>query len=215
MEIVPAIIAKDFNELRQKVGLVETYVSAVQLDIMDGVFAPQKTWDEPADLKNLKTGLIFEAHLMVSRPEKEIDKWLASGVKKILIHVESTKNLKEIEEKISGAGLEMGLALNLDTKLEVLDSILISQHSNIQSVQLMAIAKIGFHGQAFDERVIPKIRALRAKYPHVKIEVDGGINIETAKKATQAGADVLVTGSAIFNAQNIKEAIEELYKSIK
>jgi len=218
-EIIPAIIAKDFGELEKKIKLVEPYVSWVQLDVMDGKFAPEKSWPfvaaapqgKPAELKNISTSLNLEAHLMVFEPEKEIDAWINSGVKEILIHIESTKNLQEIIKKIKGAGLKAGVVLNLETDVTKIEETFID---SVDLVQFMAIAQIGYHGHPFDDKVIPKIIALRQKYPNVKIAVDGGINSETAKKAAKAGADILVAGSAIFAESNIEKAINELKQSI-
>lgn len=217
-EIIPAIIAKNFDELKEKIKLVEPYVYPepgrgiewVQLDISDGVFTTMKTWDEPECLKEIETRLALEAHLMISQPENQIDRWLASGVKRILIHVESTEKLLEILEKIKKAQLEIGLVLCLQTPLGVLDNIPISQYPNIQVIQLMGISEIGYYGHPFDEKVLPKILALREKYPEMKIAIDGGINNETAQKAAQMGADVLVSGSAIFGSGDVGKAIEEL-----
>jgi ribulose-phosphate 3-epimerase len=210
IEIIPAIIAKDFEELEKKIKLVEPYVKWAQLDVMDGKFAPEKSWDNPRELKNISTSLNLEAHLMVSEPEKEIEKWINSGVKKILIHIESTKNVHEIIKKIKGAGLKAGVVLNLETDVAKIEPFA----DSVDLVQFMAIAQIGYHGHPFDDKVIPKIIALRQKYPNVKIAVDGGINSETAQKTAQAGADILVAGSAIFAEGNIEKAINELRQSI-
>lgn len=206
IEIIPAIIAKDFAELKKKIELVEPYVSWAQLDVMDGRFAPEISWNNPDDLKKIKTNLNLEAHLMVFEPEAEIEKWISSGVKRILVHFESTKILAEIIEKIKNASIEAGAVLNLETEIGVIDEFM----KKINLVQLMAIEKIGYHGHAFDQKVIPKISALRANYPDVKIAVDGGINKNTAKKAILAGADILVAGSAVFESQNIEASIKDL-----
>ncbi len=210
-EIVPVIIAKNFTELEKKLKFVEPLTRAVQLDVMDGIFAPEKSWNNPAELKNLKTTLDLEAHLMISEPEKEIDNWISSGVKRILVHFETTKNLKEIIEKIKDAGVKVGVVLNLETPVSAIDEFI----DKIDLVQLMSVAQIGYHGHPFDERVLPKISALRQKYPNVKIAIDGGINIETAKKAAKAGADILVAGSAIFDSEDVKKAFEELRNSVE
>lgn len=213
MQIIPAIIAKNFDELQKKVKLVESYVEWAQIDIMDGKFAPQITWNNPPDLKKLKTALNLEAHLMVLEPEKEIEKWLASGVKRILAHFEATEQLPEIIIKIKNAGLETGVVLNLQTPIEVLEKFQVSGFK-IQVIQLMGIAQIGYHGQPFDERTISKIKSLRQKYDSVKIAVDGGVNLENASEIIKAGADILVVGNAIFNSDNIGRTIEK-FKTLR
>jgi len=214
MEIVPAILAKDFNDVQQKIKAVELYVQWVQLDVGDGRFMAVETWNNPADLRQIETKLSLEVHLMVSEPENIIDGWIASGVERILIHIESTEKLIEILEKIKASGMETGLVLNLQTPIDSLDNILIFQYPNIKVIQLMGISEIGYYGHPFDERVIPKIMALRDKYGAIKIAVDGGINKEIAKKAAQAGADILVAGSAIFGKPDVGKAIEELKESL-
>lgn len=213
VEIVPAIIAKNFEELEQKIKSVEPYVIWVQLDVSDGRFTTMATWNNPEDIKRISTNLNLEAHLMISEPEKEIDRWIGSGVKRILIHFESSEQLDSIIQKIKSAGLGVGVVLNLQTPIEVLDK-LNNPDSNLDVIQLMGISEIGYYGHPFNERVISKIFSLRAKYPNVKIAVDGGINKENAEKSAQVGIDILVAGSAIFGSQNVKKAIEELKQVI-
>jgi len=103
IEIIPTIIAKDFQELEEKIKKVEPYVEWVQLDVMDGQFVENATWDKPTDLKNLETNLNLEAHLMIQNPEENIDDWIESGVKRIIIHFESTDQPKEAIERIKKA----------------------------------------------------------------------------------------------------------------
>ncbi|MBI4708725.1 MAG: hypothetical protein HY764_00795 [Candidatus Portnoybacteria bacterium] len=213
MEIVPAIIAKNFQELEGKIKLIEPYVSRAQLDISDGKFTKEETWSNPEELKKLNTNLSLEAHLMISEPEKVIDGWISSGVKRILIHFESTEKIEEIYKKIKAAGLEMGLVLALQTPISVLGNLPIPA-KDLAIVQLMGISEIGFYGHPFDERVISKIFSLRAQYPDIEIAVDGGINKETASKAIGASADILISGSAIFGAGDVGQAIEELKRSV-
>ena len=258
-EIVPAIIAKDFEELKDKIKKVEPFVNWVQLDVMDGKFAPEKTWpyichpelvsgsqngrempkqvrhDRIKLLKELNTKLNLEAHLMVEEPEKEIGRWLESGVKRILVHYEAIKNdlrrtIYDLRKKCNEHGVELGLVLNLETPIDVLNDLSeffpprdfdgelsrtadpsrAENHKSLFLIQLMSIAQIGYHGHYFDEKVIPKIKALKERCSCVKIAVDGGINKETAKMALSAGADILVAGSAIFNNGNIEVAVKDL-----
>ncbi len=213
IEIVPAIIAKDFEELKEKIKLVESYVDWVQLDVSDGKFTRMTSWNNPEQLREIETNLNLETHLMISQPENHIEEWLDCGVKRILVHFESTEHLAEILDKIKNAGRDTGIVLNLQTPIEALDDNEFIDDTSV--IQLMGISEIGYYGHPFSDRVIPKIFALKAKYPDVKIAVDGGINKETAKKAASAGADILVAGSAIFGAQDIGKAIEELRGSLK
>lgn len=215
-EIIPAIIAKDFAELERKIRLVEPYVTAVQIDVMDGIFAPQESWPylsgglpSISELTKIKTAVNLEAHLMVAESEREIDQWISSGVKRILVHIESTKKLREMIGKIKAAGVAAGVVLNLETDVSAVNDII----GQIDVVELMAIAQIGYHGQPLDERVIPRIHALQIKYPDVKIEVDGGVNLVNAGRLVEAGADILVAGSAIFGQADVGKAIGRLKES--
>ncbi len=207
-EILPAIIAKDFKELEEKIKRVEGLVSWIQIDVMDGVFVPPVTWYEPKDLKRLKTNLKIEAHLMVQNPETKIQEWIESGVDRILIHFESTSylNILKMIEELKSAGIEVGLALKMETELSDVEGLL----NKVDAVQLMSIDEIGYYGKSFDARVIPKITALKEKSPNVKVEIDGGVNIESAKELLKAGADRLSVGSTIFKSGDIKEAILKL-----
>src|SRR3989338_4951473 len=122
--IIPAIIAKDFEELQSKLAKIDGLVSWAQIDVMDGVFVPPTTWREPKDLDNLKTAINLEAHLMVNKPENIIDGWLNSPVRRVLLHYEYTKHaqIEKLIEKILASGKEAGIALKLQTPLFVLNS---------------------------------------------------------------------------------------------
>ncbi len=206
--ILPAIIAKDFNELSSKVSLVDGLVDWAQIDIMDGVFVPPVTWNNPKDLYELNTSLNFEAHLMVSDPETYIHNWINSPVKRVLLHYESanTSTLLRLVNLLKESDIEAGISLKLETSINDAEEVI----SEVGAIQLMSIAKIGYYGQIFDARVIPKILSLREKFPNVKIGVDGGVNLESAEKLLSVGVDRLVVGSAIFKSENIKEIITKL-----
>ncbi len=205
IKIIPAIIAKDFQELQEKVKKVELYVDWVQLDIMDGQFVDNTTWNSPDDLKELKTNLKLEAHLLIKNPELIIDDWINSGVDRIIFHYSSTEKHKEIIKKVKKAGLEIGLAINPETHIKVVDTF-------IKQLDLITVMTVnpGWSDQDFLQEHLEKIRQLRKKYQEIDIEVDGGINLETGPMAIQAGANILAVGSAIFKSDNIKKTIEDL-----
>jgi len=203
IEIIPAIIPKFFQEIEEKIKLVEPYVDWVQLDVMDGKFVNNSTWNNPNDLKSLNTNLNLEVHLMINNPEEAIDDWIESGVKRIIIHYESTDKHKEIIEKVKRAGLEIGLAINPETSIEVIDEF----YKDIDLVLIMSVNP-GFGNQDFLNESVDKIRQLRERYKNVNIEVDGGVNLETAPNVIKAGANILISGSAIFKSNNIEETIK-------
>ncbi len=228
VEIIPTIIAKDFEDLQKKVKLVESSVQTVQLDIMDGVFVPNQTWNNPVELSGLETNLFLEAHLMIVNPHQFLNEWLASKVKRVILHWEALEKIHNHEilpyKSQIGAGFpisnlvqesrvkgkEFGVALNPWTPVTVLENFI----GEIDTVLLMSVNP-GFGGQPFQSTVIPKIAALRQKYPDVKIGVDGGVNFENIKELVGAGANFLYVGSFIFEADDPAAAIEQLKKSIK
>ncbi len=205
IEVIPTIIAKDFKDLQEKIRKVEPYVDWAQLDIMDGKFVKESTWNSPGLLREFKTKLRLEAHLMVANPEEVIVDWIDSGVKRIIVHFESTSHLKDVVDKIKLAGLEVGLAINPKTPIEVLDEFI----PHLDLVLIMTVEP-GRGGQELIEDTLTKIRRLREKYQDIKIAADGGINIETAPQVIAAGANILASGSAIFTSEDIKETIKEL-----
>jgi len=225
-EIIPAIIAKNFKELEAKIKLVEPYVKTVQLDVMDGIFVPNKTWpyaigeqSSVKDLKKIETSLALEAHLMVASPHRILSEWLESRVKRVILHWEAIKEIfhptgdcpkgDNLIKKVHQANKKFGVALNLETPITVLDNFI----NEIDMVLLMSV-KPGAAGQKFEASVMPKIIALRQKYPDVKIEVDGGVGQRNVLKLVRAGADFLAMGSAIFENSDPIVAISRCNKII-
>lgn len=229
VEIIPAIIPKSFQHLNEKMSLVSEIVPIVQIDVTDGVFVPERSWPyiktpDPdfASILKEENGfpfwetIDFEVDMMISNPESQWESWLTAGAKRIIIHAESVKtesakNLKNLFETIkkklpsedSLLYTEIGVALNIDTPNEEIYPLL----SSVDFVQFMGIAKIGFQGQPFDDRVLAKISDLRGKYPNATISVDGGVNKENAVSLVKAGANRLVVGSAIFETEDIPETL--------
>lgn len=207
IEVVPTIIAQDFVEVKKKVRKIEPYVDWVQLDVMDGKFVENKTWNNPVDLKNLKTKLNLEAHLMIDKPEEHMDEWIGSGVKRIVFHIESTDEPREIIAAVKKAGLKAGVAVNPGTPIRVVDEFI----GEMDLVLVMTVHP-GRGGQLLLENTLLKVQRLRNKYDDLNIAVDGGINLETAPKAIAAGANMLAAGSAVWKSDNIEKTIEQLKK---
>ncbi len=227
IEIIPAIIPQNFSDLEEKMSAVSGLVTQVQVDVCDGVFVGEKSWpykkipdpDLTAILKEEKgfpfwESLDFEVDLMVSNPENIWRDWLIAGANRIIIHFESASNplslVKTMRENIpSGESflhVDIGVALNVDTPNEKIYEIV----PEVDLIQFMGIAKIGFQGEPFDNRVLEKISDLRRKFPDVTISVDGGVSKKNAHELISAGAERLVAGSAIFSSENVAEALEEL-----
>lgn len=214
IQILPGIIAETRDELAQQLDSVRGHAPWAQVDVMDGIFAPRKSWPysagEISDLAKLKGSLKVEVHLMISKPETVLSEWIASGADRILVHVESTEELGLIGETLKNSGVEWGIVLNYETPLEVFDQI----QGECDLVQLMAIKEIGYHGKPFEPSVIPKVAALRVKYPELTISVDGGVTIENALRLKEVGVSGVVVGGALFNAEDPVAALNDFKKAL-
>ena len=187
------------------------------MDVTDGIFTPIVTWNNLEEFSHLASELPmlrFEVHLMVVNPEKIIEGWLKNGAEKVIVHLEAMSNPHRILEAaqkqkygspttIDGGGVM--LAINPGTSAEVLVPYL----NSFSAFQILAVAP-GPSGQKFDEKVLEQIKFLREKAPNAIIEVDGGINPETARLAREAGANDLVSVSYIMNSPDPRGAYEEL-----
>lgn len=215
MEIIPAIIPKSFEDLRDKIALVKGLVNSVQVDIVDGIFVPAKSWPINDEMWNSGVHFDFpyceicnfELDLMVKNPEERIDDWLGTVASRIVFHIESTNKVDELVDKLKGK-VKVGVAFNINTKDEIYDNII----EKVDFVQLMGIEKIGYQGEHFSTLVLEKIKNLRKRFPDIIISVDGGVNLENAKTLIDAGASRLVAGSAIFGSKDIKQTIENFKK---
>jgi ribulose-phosphate 3-epimerase len=207
IEVVPSINVSNFEEVKERIAKVERYVRWCHLDITDGIFSKHPTWNNPADVMFLDTTLKAEAHLMVTEPERVIEHWLIAPVKRIIIHLEAAKDLDFIIKKCREAGVEIGIAINPETSWEKL-----GRWCGKVDLFLILTVKPGPSGQKMEGGSFEKIVRLRYACPSSKIEIDGGINPETAKLAIKAGVNLLVAGAYIFNHQDPAKALEELLK---
>jgi ribulose-phosphate 3-epimerase len=234
-DIIPAIIPESFEDLQEKMSLVNGLTHLVQIDVCDGKFVPSKCWpyvgDHEGAFRSITEeeqgfpfweSLDFEVDLMVAQPERVVEDWIRAGAKRLVIHLESSKNIKDLikdlREKYGWYGdsplvVEIGLAVNMNTPNEEIFEYLdpnTDGRSLVDFVQFMGIREIGFQGQLFDERVLAKIRELRHMYPDTIISVDGGVTLENAHDIVEAGVNRLISGSAIYESGDIKEVIENM-----
>ena len=216
IQISPSILSADFSRLGNEIKrLEEGRADMIHVDVMDGHFVPNLTIG-PAVIKALRnyTKLPFDVHLMISPVHKYIKDYAEAGADIITIHPEATENLNDSINLIKKLNKKVGVSLNPDTKISVLDG-------NLPNVDLILIMSVfpGFGGQKFIPEVIEKIKEIKKikeKNNHTyDIEVDGGINFSNSKKVLNAGANILVSGTTIFKENNgdIKKNIETL-KSI-
>jgi ribulose-phosphate 3-epimerase len=206
IEIVPAILVKTMDELKERVKEVESCVKRVQVDIMDGIFVPNKTI-QPEDMSNFKTKLMKEVHLMVDDNEKYVEDFLKLGFDMIIVHVESCKNVKKIIKKVKDRGKKIALAINPPTPLSAIEHYL----NDLDMVLIMSVNP-GFSGQGFIPEVLTKIKELRKMKKDLDIEVDGGIKLGTTKLVAGAGANIIVSCSGIYSFEDKKKAVELLKK---
>ncbi|MFA6416183.1 MAG: hypothetical protein WCW56_01715 [Candidatus Paceibacterota bacterium] len=205
VEIIPSIVSRDFADLEKKIKILDGRVTWAEIDVADGVFASNVTFQEPAILNELDDKIKIAVHLMVELPETVIEEWLAVA-DRVIIHYEATDDLVNILEKYQKPHQEIVVALALDTPVEVIAE----SADQIKTIQLMSIAKLGFQGEDFCPVVIDKIEAIKAKWPNLKIVIDGGIGLDEARDLISAGADGLVVGSAIWGAIDPLKALKEL-----
>lgn len=203
--IAPSLLAADFSKLREEIIDVEKLgAKYLHLDVMDGNFVPNISFGAPV-ISSLRkhSNLVFDVHLMVNEPDYLI-KDFAQFSDIITVHAEATKHLNRTIQLIKSFGKKVGVALNPSTPLDAIKYDL----NNIDMVLIMTVNP-GFGGQKFISEMIRKIEDLRKIDKNIDIEVDGGINDETAKLVKKAGANILVAGSYIFSG-DYKNKIDSL-----
>lgn len=225
VELIPAIMPKNFEDLKDKLALVVGHVPVVQIDVMDGLFTNSKSWpyfyDVDFDFEKIVSQeegfpfweeINFEVDLMVKNPETLIEKWADAGAVRIIIHNNSFKTADDflaIARSIHDRSIECVLAIHIDDSLDIISQVI----NELDAVQFMGINHVGFQGQEFNPDVIEKITACKKLYPSLPVSVDGGVSLETAAQLISVGVDRLVSGSAIFENSDIEENLEN-FKAI-
>jgi ribulose-phosphate 3-epimerase len=206
MEVIPSILAKTKEELETMVRNLEPHVERAHLDIMDGEFVPNKTIKGYDELKDLKTSLRFDVHLMIKNPHNIMHRWYKAGnIDAFMVHAEEQNGLRELIDQIKLNRKKVGLVLNPSTQIgQVIDFL-----DDVDYVQFMTVEP-GFYGGKFVEKVVAKIEDFYSRYPKMPIMVDGGVNPETAKRLKIAGVSILVVGSYIQKSPDIQDAIQTL-----
>jgi len=200
MILSPSLLSADCGKLAETLTALEAAgVKWVHWDVMDGHFVPNMTFGQHV-IKGLRpaSGLVFDVHLMIERPERYLDDFCSAGAQVLVVHAEATAHLQRTLAEIRRLGMKAGVALNPSTPLSVLDYVL----DDVDMVLVMSVNP-GFGGQKFLPVTFRKVAELREKLnaagrSDCLIQVDGGVNVENTGKLVRAGADVLVSGSAFF-----------------
>ena len=211
IKIAPSILSADFADLGRAVKEIdEAGADYIHIDVMDGHFVPNITFGLPViEAIRPYSDKPFDVHLMIEKPERYIADFARAGADIISVHVEACPHVHRTIQQIKEAGCRAGVVLNPATPMEMVTHIL----PDVDLVLLMTVNP-GFGGQAFIPNVLDKIRAVKKAAdvvnPELEIEVDGGVTRETAKDCLEAGANVLVSGSALFRQEDKAKAIKEL-----
>ncbi len=213
--IIPAILPHTLDDLVMHLGRIRGAAPLVQIDVCDGMFVTSRTWPmNPGDRARFAQivkgdeGLpywedfSFEIDFMVHSPERLIPLWIATGIQRAVIHLESRHDWNAVKDA-AGDSVELGLALDLDPPFERLHVAV----PRADYVQIMGIPRLGKQGEGLDDRVFGLIEKIRSEFPDVTIQVDGGVSLDNARGLIDSGADRLVVGSHIFNAPDPKDVL--------
>ncbi|NRD78831.1 ribulose-phosphate 3-epimerase [Bacillus sp. BRMEA1] len=211
VKIAPSILSADFSKLGEEILAVEKAgADYIHVDVMDGHFVPNITIG-PLIVEAIRpiTKLPLDVHLMIENPSQYIEAFAKAGADYLTVHVEADRHLHRTIQKIKSLGVKAGVVINPATPVDTIQHII----GDIDLVLLMSVNP-GFGGQKFIPEVLNKIRQVKQmadeKGLNIEIEVDGGVNSETARQCIEAGANVLVAGSAVYNEEDYAKAISQI-----
>ncbi|MBU0597647.1 ribulose-phosphate 3-epimerase [Patescibacteria group bacterium] len=207
--IVPALLTNNLELLKNQLAQLEELVEWVQIDIIDGQFAKNKTITIDQAIK-APTSLKIEFDLMVADPENYIDKCRQANAERIFFHIEATDKPKDLIEEIKAQGMEAGISINPDTPVEKIKPVI----SLVGRVLVMSVTP-GWQGQAFIAETIERIKQIKKMAPNLPVAVDGGIKLDNAYQAAEAGAEYLSVGSALWEGGEIEKNLQKFRAEIE
>lgn len=216
VKLAPSILSADFSRLLDHVKEVEEAgVEYLHVDVMDGHFVPNISFGAPIlmSLKG-KTNLFVDVHLMIENPDQYVETFVKAGADLLNVHIEACPHIHRTLQLIKSYGIKSGVTLNPGTPLSAIEEVL----PFVDMVLIMSVNP-GFGGQSYIGTMTEKISRLRAmineKGLNIDIQVDGGIKLDNVKEVVDAGANVIVAGSAIFNTESIKDTVQAFRDAIK
>jgi ribulose-phosphate 3-epimerase len=202
-QVVPAVLEQSLEAIQKKVDIIKAHTNFIQLDVMDNVFVPNETFRDPTQLADLD--ITMELHLMIEKPSFHVNAWALPNVSRMIVHQEAAINLSQVVKLVKDAGKEIGVAINPSTSTHTLKDVI----DDLDLVLVMGV-KPGFSGQDFHNDILEKIREVKSMRSDVIVEVDGGVNAQTAPRIVEAGCDILAAASFIWKSNDIAQAITTL-----
>jgi len=209
IKISPSLLSSDYMNMEKDIRAIERAgCPYVHVDVMDGHFVPNINFG-PSLVAALRktTDIVLDVHLMISEPHKYIDAFIDAGADIITVHIECDSDFEEMAAKVKDAGRKFAISINPPTDVKN-----VCKYAELLDMVLVMSVNPGFGAQAFIESSLDKIEFLRKEYPELDIEVDGGIKLDNVERVVNAGANVIVAGSAIFGGQDVTKNAQDFIK---